>query len=445
MCYATNRKDLFSVSEVIQYPRIRWAILPIVIASAICGMMMTLSVGPLVGEISRDLRTDVGAASFSFIGIPMLVMAASIGLFGFLIDRFGVFSVIIACQSLAVLATASIALLGDNYSALMLIRMAQGIAAGGLTVSAAPALALWFPRHEFGRAMGIQGVSPAIGMMLGLSVTPMLSQAFGNWRFGMASLSAVVSLLLLFTLAVAAKARHRRPSIPKAENQGDAESTGTLFRMPVFWVGMAVIAIGSWISMVFSNLSPGFLAVPFPVGVGYGAEAAGMFMALFTFTGMVGAPLGGYLVDKIFRGRAQVVIMIGFVLSAVFYTAIIVPSIFSNRSALIATLAIAGFANPFVTVTILIFAGKVFPTHVVGRVCGLWMSVGFFAGSAGIMVGSLALHTTGNYRLSMLITGVSAIIGLLITLALKEPHSRLTSAEAVNALASDGREAVGGM
>jgi hypothetical protein len=68
----------------------------------------------------------------------------------------------------------------------------------------------------------------------------------------------------------------------------------------------------------------------------------------------------------------------------------------------------------------------------IGRVCGLWMSIAFFASSAGVIVGSLALHATGNYRLSMITTGACGVIGLLISLALKEPASKNTSTEVVD-------------
>jgi MFS family permease len=143
-------------------------------------------------------------------------------------------------------------------------------------------------------------------------------------------------------------------------------------------------------------------------------------MLFFTLMGIAGAPLGGFLVDKVFNGRNRPVIVIGWVLSAVFYTAIMFPAVYSRPFALMTVLLLAGLANPFLNVTLMSFAAKVFSPLVVGRVCGLWMSVSFFAGSAGVMAGSLALRATGTYELSILIIGASSVLGLVVSLFLRQ-------------------------
>jgi MFS family permease len=414
------------MSETMQYTRFRWAILFVAATSVVCAMMITMSLAPLVGEISGALKIDVGAASFAFLGLPMLVLAAGIGLSGFLIDRLGVFPVVISSQLLIVLATASIAFFGDNYAALLLIRIVQGIGGAGLIAAFTPALALWFPPHELGRVISFQGIAVPVGLMLGLNGGPQLSRVFGSWRFGVSALSLVVLIVLLISLPVAIIARRLRPGGLQRENKESADSMQILFRMPAFWLGMAVVALAFWVSSVFSNLTPGFLAVASPVGAGFGPQSAGSLMSVVTLATVAAAPLAGFLVDKVFRGRDLVVILIGWVLTAVAFLLIALPSVYGNRFALISALLIAGCANPFVVVTIMAFAGKVFPSNLIGRACGFWMSIAFFAGSAGVMVESLALHATGNYRLSMITTGMCGILGLLISLALKEPAPKHT-------------------
>ncbi len=412
------------MSEAMQYTRFRWAILFVAATSVVCAMMITMSLAPLVGEISKDLGIDVGATSFAFLGLPMLVLAAGIGLSGFLIDRLGVFPVIITSQLLLVLATAAIAFFGDNYAALLLIRIIQGIGGAGLIAAFTPALALWFPPRELGRVISFQGIAVPIGLMLGLNGGPQLSRVFGSWHFGVSALSVVVLIVLLISLPVAIMAKRLRPGGLQHENKGAADSMGILFRMPAFWLGMAIVGLGFWVSSAFSNLTPGFLAVAKPVGAGFGPQSAGSLMSIVTLFTIAAAPLAGFLVDKVFRGRDLVVILIGWVMTAVAFLLIALPSVYGNRIALISALLIAGCANPFVVVTIMAFAGKVFPSNLIGRACGFWMSIAFFAGSAGVMVESLALHATGNYRLPMIITSVCGILGLLISMALKAPVSK---------------------
>jgi sugar phosphate permease len=185
------------------------------------------------------------------------------------------------------------------------------------------------------------------------------------------------------------------------------------------------IALAMWTNMAFSDLTPGFLAVAPPVGAGYGAEMAGRFMSLASITGILGALLAGFLIDKVFRGKNRFVIMIGWSLSAVFFTAVIFPPIHNNRFVLSLVLLLTGLQNPFINVTVMSFAAKIFSPRIVGRVCGLWMSVSFFAGSAGVMVGALALHATGTYRLSIIILTMASLIGLAISPLLRQPSSEL--------------------
>jgi len=242
---------VFGMTEAMQCTRFRWAILFVAATSVVCAMMITMSLAPLVGEISKDLGIDVGVASFAFLGLPMLVLAAGIGLSGFLIDRLGVFPVIISSQLVIVLATASIAFFGDNYTALLAIRIVQGIGGGGLIAAFTPALALWFPPRELGRVISFQGIAVPIGLMLGLNGGPQLSRVFGSWRFGLSALSVVVLIVLLISLPVAIMARRLRPGGLQRENKGAADSMRILFRMPAFWLGMAMLslmAIAAWIS-----------------------------------------------------------------------------------------------------------------------------------------------------------------------------------------------------
>jgi hypothetical protein len=53
-----------------------------------------------------------------------------------------------------------------------------------------------------------------------------------------------------------------------------------------------------------------------------------------------------------------------------------------------------------------------------GRLCGLWMSVSFFAGSAGVLVGSVALRASGDFRISLAIAGLASLAGFFASMLL---------------------------
>lgn len=406
----------------------RWWVLLTIAVSSACSGMVIMSFAPLIGDIAKDFNVDLGTASFGLLGITTFVSAVSISLLGIAIDKVGIFSIIILSQLLILVSNAAIPFVGHNYDVLVFIRVIQGLGAAGLTVAITPALALWFPRHEMGRAMGFQSIGIPVGIMLGLNAAPVLSELVGGWRWGIGLLSLVPLLALITTVPVAAMSIRHRPTVSSAERREEAVPASAFLRMPAFWVGLVTLGLCGWVGIPFNSLSPGFLAVSPPVGAGYGPQGAGNLMLFFTLAGVVGPPLGGFLIDKAFGGRSRPLIMVGWILSAVFYTAILLPAVHDQRFVLMAVLLVAGLANPFINVTLMSYAAKSFSAHVVGRVCGLWLSLASLTASAGVLMCSLALSTTGSYTIPILIIGGSSVIGLLLAPFLKQPSPQTSSA-----------------
>jgi MFS family permease len=395
----------------------RWLILLMAVASAVCAMMSTVSFSPIIGVVAQDLGVDLGSASFAFIGAPTFAMASGMAIFGFLIDRLGVIRIVIGSLVTLIVSNAIVLGFGHNYTAMLMIRLVQGLCSAGLMVSITPAIARWFPRDKIGRAMGFPSIGAGIGMIVGLNAAPLFSQHFGSWQLGSAMLAAVAAVALTIAVLAARSTRRLDPSLLVRPGK---ESTRTVnfARLPIFWIGLAVAALACWANMSFSDLTPGFLSVKPPVGVGYGPQQAGGLMSLVALSSVAGAPLAGFLMDKVFRRRNRVVILLGFLLSAAAYTAILSPAIHNQRGLLAATLLLGGLAIPFVNVTLMSIAAKTLAVDLVGRVCGLWMSVSFFAGAVGVVVGSFALKTSGNYRLSLAIVGTASVIGFFVAMLL---------------------------
>ncbi|NTF98049.1 MFS transporter [Rhizobium rhizogenes] len=407
----------------------RWRVLLAIAVSSVCAGMVIMSFAPLIGDVAKDLNVDLGTASFSLIGITMFVSAIGIGLLGFWIDRIGIFRVIIAGQLLILLSNAAIPMIGSHLGPLVLIRILQGLGSAALTVAISPALALWFPREEMGRAMGLQSVGMALGIILGLNAGPLLSQMLGGWQLGVGLLSFVPLLALLITVPIAIASRsHSRAAAAEAHDQDTAHSSDFL-RVPPFWVGLIALCLCYWVGLAFNGLSPGYLAVDPPTGAGYGSQGAGKLMLLFTLAGVAGPPLGGFLIDKLFEGRSSPLVAIGWVLGAVCYTAILFSPVHSNSVVLGAVLLGAGLANPFINVTLMSYAAKVFPPHIVGKVCGLWLSLSFLAGAGGVMACSITLSATGSYTSPILIIGIGSLIGLATVPFFKQPspHERVAA------------------
>ncbi len=404
---------------------VRWLILLCLLVSSICSGISQISFSTIIGDVSHDLGISLGVASFGLFGIMIFVTALGMCLSGFVLDRVGVFTILLVSQAIFILSFLLLPVLGQHFPALVALRVLQGLAAAGVAVSVTPAVASWFPDREMGRAMGIQAMGMPIGMMVGLLATPRLVEATGHWQSGLACLSALgfVALgLTLFVVRMAGPGLLARPDrLPGHEAHG-APSMAAVFTMPEFWGGLIISAILFGTGFTFNDLAPGFLAVAPPVGAGYGPEAAGKLMSVNVLMGL-GAPLlAGFMVDKLFGGRSKPVIVLGWLLSLLM-PSVLLSFVHGSQAALLPVLIVGGLANPFIAITLMSFAAKTFPVAVVGRVAGLWLSVSFFAAAFCTMGGSLVLHGTGGYAWPIALTGIGSVIGLVVSVLLKfEPR-----------------------
>jgi|GEM_PF-398473 MFS family permease len=411
----------------VHYSRFRWAVLGLIVIATICSAMITVSFAPLIGEIAADLHVNLGIASFGFMGLHMLLMAAACALSGVLIDRLGIFPVINAGMIIIIVSNALLPWLGHAYWPTVAIRLIEAIGCAPVFVAIGPAVARWFPPLEVGAALGLQSVAISFGIMLGLIAGPSLTLSAGSWQRGLAWISVGMSLAFIVVFATSLAARKYSPPALEPETSSSAIGISKLARTRPFLAGIVGLACGIWTQQAFNSLAPGYLAVAPPMGVGFGPLTAGKLMTTVLLAGIFSSLAGGVLVDKMCGGKARPVVLTGFALIAICLILLILPPVFSQRSALIVCLVLIGTGTPFINPVILGFAAKTFPSSVVGRVVGTWMSIAIFSGAAGVMVGSATLRSTGNYQLCMEIISAVAVVGFLAALFIYPAESSQTT------------------
>jgi MFS family permease len=400
-------------------PNSRWLILLMAVAAAICAMMSTISFAPIIGIVAQDLGADLGSASFAFIGVPTAAMAIGMAICGFILDRVGIFRIVIASLLTLIATYIALAVFGHSFAAVLGIRIVQGFCSAGLMVSITPAIAAWFPSGEIGRAMGFPSIGAGIGTIIGLNTGPQLVHSTGSWQYGTSMLAFIAAAALAIALAASRLAHsYQSLNISAEQPHNQLSPTRTVLRLPIFRTGVVVIALACWINMSFSDLAPGFLSVNPPIGAGFGARRAGGLMSVFAISSVISAPIAGFLMDKVFIRQNRLVILLGFLISACAYPAILLPVVHDHQFVIYAVLLFGGVANPFVNVTLMTMAAKLFDIGTMGRICGLWMSISFFAGAAGVLVGSVSLRASHDYRVSMLIIGIASLCGALAVLLL---------------------------
>jgi hypothetical protein len=221
---------------------------------------------------------------------------------------------------------------------------------------------------------------------------------------------------MIFVVAVSVVSRRYLPAAPAEASISAPANISNLVFTRHFLAGILALSCGVWTQQTFNSLTPGYLAVLPPMGLGVGALVAGKLMNTVLGAGVIASVVGGVLVDKVFSGQVRPVVLTGFVLFAICPILLMIPQICNQRFALILCLMLTGTATPFINPVLLAFAAKTFPPSVVGRVIGSWMGVALFSGAAGVMMGSAELSSTGTYRSSMQIISAIAVLGFFTAL-----------------------------
>ncbi len=399
--------------------------------ATVSSTMIMISFAPLIGDMRAELGISAGTASLGFMGLHALATAIGCFLSGILFARIGIFKVLSAAMLILVVSNASLPLFGNGFWALVIIRAIEGFGCSSCIVAIGPVCAQWFPKREVGTANAGQSVGVSLGMMLGLVAAPHLAawascapagaacHALANWRVGVAWLSVgnCITFALVTLVGVAARKHQAETAQVEAETAAEiAPSAGGLSAYALtlpFIVGIVCFACGTWTQAAFNDLTPNYFAQAAPVGVGFGALAAGNLFAAVLAAGIIGSMTSGVLLDRVFASRARPLMLSGFAMIAVCVLLLMLPQVYNQRPALILCLFLAGMGTPFVNPIVLAFGAKSFPPAVVPRVIGVWGSVSTLSQAAGVMAGATALKATGNYHLSLWIVSMVATFAFL--------------------------------
>ncbi|WP_371379386.1 nitrate/nitrite transporter [Sporomusa aerivorans] len=417
------------MEKSVPYSRFRWVVLAAISITTMCAAMIMIPFGPLMGVIANDLGLDLGTASFSFMGLHALATAGGSFVSPMVLKRFGLFPTFAGSLFVLSVVNASLPWIAHNLEIVAAIRIIEGLATAPIFVGFISVVTIWFPANQRGLASGFQSVGVSLGIMCGVGIAPVLFEKCGTWQVGIAWMSVIFITALLILLAVHFYLETKPPAIMMAAETNDLQPDyypRQILRTPAFWVGAIVYSMGNWCLQAFNDLTPGYFAVLPPIGVGFGPVIAGKLMMVVMFSGIVSSLLGGILGDK-FGNRS--IMILGHTLNTIFCTSVLFSLVYNNRLVLLVSLALAGTGTAFTQPQSLAFACKYFPPSVVSKVIGTWVGAGMLVGAGGVIVGSLALHATGNYQLPIIIVGLVGSVGLIAAIALR----RLTTKKPVSA------------
>jgi len=405
------------------FPKFRWVMLVALVAATMSNAVALIGPAPLIGDISKALGISLGEAVSATMGIYALVGSVFCICGGWFLDRFGIAKVYITCLLLMIVSLLLTPVFATDYTSLNILRGIQSIGGGPIMGSAARVAAEWFPSHQRGIVPGFQGVAMGLGVAIGFVLSPWIFQTTGSWAAAVAWMS-VVSVFALVIMVIVAFG----PKPPQQQNacgEMGAGSDNDLFKlaikMPATWAAILCVVAQGWMFQEFNDIVPSYIAIPAPVGLGFGPMTAGQFMGTVQIVFIIGAAASGFIVEKIFRGSPKPVSLIACAVFAVSAFALKFEGLVSNTSILLGLLCVAGFFLSMIAPVGITFLAKNYPERITGRLGGIAQGCSMLGGSLGVFVGAATLHITGSYQLPISIVTIAAIIGCLFSLGLNAP------------------------
>src|SRR5258708_1878524 len=265
------------------------------------GPVILYTLGLFIKPLNQDFGWDRASISVAG-GLAAISSAIAIPFVGWLIDRWGIRTILLPIVVLSASSIALIALTPNSIVVFMLFFAITGFLGSGQgPLGYAKCVSAWFDDRR-GLALGVT----MSGIGLGAALVPQYAQwligSFG-WRtayagLGLLTLLIAVPAVSLFTSApMNEKATDRVPTAPSAVSQErlpDLEVREALAGRRFSLIAVAL--------MLVSTVTQGMVVhtVPLLTDKGYSPETAAALMIAVGLSTMAGRLLSGYLVDRIF-------------------------------------------------------------------------------------------------------------------------------------------------
>ncbi len=426
------------------YKPFRWFILATLVVVVAVQAIALIAPAPLIGEIIKTTGLGPGEVTWMTMGTWNLFVPIAAILGGPLIDRFGFKWMYIFGMVMIAVGWFLMPAIGDTFTGMTIARAIQAIGGGPIMGAGVYVSATCFPKKERAMVNGFLGAAMGLGIMIGLNLGPASMAAAGDWAVGLRNLWPLAALGIVMTVIVMVGPKVAPQGVTR-ENLDDTAAASNLalykraILLPLTWIATACVVIASWFNQAFNDMTPGYLALDPPVGLGLGAAGAGSVASLAQIGNIVGCLVVGIIVERVFKGKARPAIMVAFVAMAIGAALLLVPGVNTSQVLLTTVMLITVFFLGWINASALGWIAKNYPAQITGKLGGMAQGIGIFGGLAGVAAGSAALHATGFYVVSTWIMVGVALVGVVVAFFMQtHKHQSLEDAPP-ETVASAGR------
>jgi MFS family permease len=244
------------------------------------------------------LQQEFGV-SYTALGLLLTLFNATTGGFqvvaGFLVDRIGARSVLVAGLALSGLGMGAIGLI-DTYWAMAALVILAGIGNAVFHPADYVILNASVPLSKLGQAFSIHTFTGNVGFFLAPLTVIKLTEHFG-WRAAMVVIGALAFAVMAFILLFGHVLQDGAPAKKqRAEETGGKTGWALLLSLPI----LLMFAFYLTLAMASSGMQS-FLVVAFNKAHGIDLGTASDILSAFLAAGAVGILCGGYLADRTAR------------------------------------------------------------------------------------------------------------------------------------------------
>lgn len=319
--------------------------------------------------------------------------------------------------------------ISSSFPMVVFARLLIGVGVSGVYIPTIKALSQWFRKHEFATLAGVLFAVGNMGALLSAYPLAMMAIIFG-WRTAFL-LIGIITLFLAITCWVVVRDSPQSVGLEPLEDSAVEEgSLSETFRMVITNKYLWIIAVSAFLRYGVTMGYQGLWGGPYLMDIyGLSRDAAGGILMMVGVGTIVGAPVIGYLSDRVFRTRKWFLILGGIGFTAATYLLA-----FHTGSMSVGDLYLVSFLIGFfggAGSVAYAYIKEIFPLRITGMATSIVNVFPFFGGALFQVIMGYLMDTVGSqngaypveaYALSFKFCFMASLIATAISFFIKESY-----------------------